>query len=182
MTLSRKNLTPVVALVAAVTVSACGDESTRPVVPPELEGIEATSIQYGFRFNMTREGVREARATADRAFVFQDSTVVHLDGNVRLLSYDPDTGRELAEVTSEWGRLNLSSNAMLARGNAVLVIREDERRIESPELHYAPERNQIWSDSASVMYTDERIIEGSGFESDLQFRQPTIRNPRTRRR
>jgi len=180
--LSRNYMTLVLTLIAGVVLTACEEEATRPIVPPELEGMQSTSVIYGFDFVLTREGVREAVATADRAFTFEDSTVVHLEGNVRLVSYDPDSGRRLAEVTSEWGRLNTSSNAMIARRNAVLIISEDERRIESSELHYAPDRNQIWSDSASVMYTDDRIIEGSGFESDLQFQRPTIRNARTRQR
>ncbi|MDX1748311.1 MAG: LPS export ABC transporter periplasmic protein LptC [Halobacteriales archaeon] len=179
--MSRTYLTLILALMASVVLSACEEETTRPVVPPELEGMEGV-VQYGFEAIITRRGVREAVATADAAYTFEDSTVVHMEGDVRLVSYDPDTGRELAEVTSDWGRLNLSSNAMIARRNAVLVIREDERRIESAELHYAPDRNLIWSDSASTMYTDDRIIEGSGFESDLQFQRPTIRNARTRRR
>jgi len=147
-----------------------------------LEAMQADVVTYGFEYMLTREGTREAIAYADEAYSYEDSTVVHLRFNVRLVSYDKITGLPLAEVSADWGRLNLSNNALLARGNAVLILDEDARRIESSELHYAPEMSRIWSDSASVMYSEGRIIEGSGFESDLQFQRPTIRNARTRSR
>jgi LPS export ABC transporter protein LptC len=182
MTLSRKLLTPMLGLVLTVLLSACEEEAVRPVVAPELEAMKADVVTYGFEYMLTREGTREAVAFADEAYSYEDSTVVHLRKNVRLVSYDQGTGLPLAEVTADWGRLNLANNGLLARGNAVLVLNADERRIESTELHYAPEQSRIWSDSASVMYSQGRIIEGSGFESDLQFQRPTIRNARTRSR
>jgi LPS export ABC transporter protein LptC len=182
MTLSRKSLTVLFGLMSTLMFSACEKEVVRPVVAPELEAMKADVVTYGFEYLLTREGTREAVAFADEAYSYEDSTVVHLRKNVRLVSYAAKTGLPMAEVTADWGRLNLSNNALLARGHAVLVLEEDGRRIESSELHYAPEQNRIWSDSASVMYSQGRIIEGSGFESDLQFKRPTIRNARTRSR
>lgn len=177
---SRSFSTPVFTLTAALLLGACAEDVVRPVVAPELEEMQADVVTYGFEYMLTREGMREAVAYADVAYSYADSTVVHLRGNVRLVSFDAATGLPLAEVTADWGRLNLSNNGLLARGNAVLILTEGSRRIESSELHYAPQQSRIWSDSASVMYTDGLILEGSGFESDLQFKRPTIRNARTR--
>ncbi len=182
MTLSHKSLTPLLGLAITLLLSACEEEAVRPVAAPELEMMQADAVAYGFEYLLTREGIREAIAYADEAYTYEDSTVVHLRSNVRLVSYDRDTGLPTAEVSADWGRLNISSNALLARGNAVLVLEQDSRRIESSELHYAPEQNRIWSDSASVMYSEGYIVEGNGFESDLQFNRPTIRNGRTRSR
>jgi len=83
-------------------------------------------------------------------------------------------------VTSDRGRLNTSTNELHAEGNAVLLIRADGRRIESYELYYLPDENQIRSDSATVMYDGDTIVEGTSFTSDLNFEHVVILNGRTR--
>lgn len=181
MTLKGSMLRPM-AVILSLALSGCEGESREVPLSPDLEAMEADNVVYGLEHVMTRNGVREAIVRADTAFFFRDSTIVMLRGQVHLTSFDTERGDEIADVTAEWGRLNSSNNALLARGNAVLKIRAQGRRIESAELHYAPDRDRIWSDSASVMYMEDRIIRGSGFDSDLNFRRPTIRNARTERR
>jgi LPS export ABC transporter protein LptC len=91
-----------------------------------------------------------------------------------------DEGLERAFVTAAMGWLNLDTNEMVARGNAVLTVRTDNRIIESAELHYDPNEDRIWSDSATVQRFDGVVSEGSSFESNLDFTNVLIRNMRTR--
>jgi len=149
------------------------------VVDPELEAIEADYIIFGPTDYLTRRGVREAVVEADTALVFQDSTVVLLRGNVRLTAYYEELGTEKAVVTSDRGRLDTSTNELLAEGNAVLLIRADGRRIESYELRYTPDQDRIRSDSAVVMYDGDDVVEGTSFNSDLDFERVQIQNART---
>jgi lipopolysaccharide assembly outer membrane protein LptD (OstA) len=99
---------------------------------------------------------------------------------VKLTAYHEELGTEKAIVTSDRGRLDTSTNALWAEGNAVLMIQADGRRIESYMLSYTPETNNIQSDSATVMYDGDDIIEGTSFISDLDFERVLIRNARTR--
>ena len=150
------------------------------VVDPELEAMEADYIIFGFTSNVTRGGVREFVVEGDTALIFQDSTVVLLRGNVTLTAYNEDLGTEKAVVTSDRGRLDKSTNEMLAEGNSVLLIRANGRRIESYELRYTPDSNTIRSDSAVVSYDGDDVVEGTSFVSDLNFDDVRIRNARTR--
>jgi hypothetical protein len=54
---------------------------------------------------------------------------------------------------------------MEARGN-VVVISEDGRRLETPQLRYDPGRNEISGDSAFVLTRPEDILTGIGFVTD----------------
>ena len=83
-------------------------------------------------------------------------------------------------MTSDRGRLDTSTNALWAEGNAVLIIQADGRRIESYRLSYTPENNLIESDTVTVMYDGDDIVEGTSFTSDLNFERVIIRNARTR--
>ena len=167
-------------LAGGLLFAACTEGPPRMVVDPELEAIEADYIIFGLTDYVTLRGVREAIVEADTALVFQDSTVVLLRGNVRLTAYHEELGTEKALVTSDRGRLDTSTNELLAEGNAVLLIRADGRRIESYELHYIPDSDLIRSDSATVMYDGDAIIEGTSFTSDLNFERVVILNGRTR--
>lgn len=167
-------------LAAALILAACTDGPPRMVVDPELEALEADNILFGVTTNVTRAGVLEFVVEADTALFFRDSTVVLFRGNVTLTAYNEDIGTEKAVVTSDRARMEQSTNELLAEGNAVLVIRADGRRIESYELRYMPDDNSIRSDSAVVMYDGDRVMEGTGFNSDLDFEQVLIHNARTR--
>ena len=162
--------------------AACTEGSPRMVVDPDLEALEADYIGFGITRRVTRDGIREFIVEADTALVFQDSTIVLLRGNVILTAYNEDTGTEKAIVTSERGRLNNMTNEMWAEGNAVLLIQGDGRRIESYELHYAPEHDAIRSDSATVMFDGDQVVEGTGFNSDMNFERVMVREARTRGR
>jgi lipopolysaccharide assembly outer membrane protein LptD (OstA) len=68
---------------------------------------------------------------------------------------------------------------MVARGDVILFVHQDDSRIESQEIHYDPSTDRIWSDSATTR-TDERgaVTRGTAFESDLDFADVRILNVR----
>lgn len=162
-------------------IAGCDDGPPRSVVDPELAASEADYIIFGLKDYLSRNGIREAIVEADTAFVFQDSTIVLLRGNVTLTAYHEGLGTEKALVTSDRGRMDTTSNELLAEGNAVLLIRADGKRIESYQLRYMPDVDMIRSDSATVMYDGEDVVEGTGFTSDLSFESIRVLDARTRR-
>ena len=54
---------------------------------------------------------------------------------------------------------------MEARGN-VIVITEDGRRLETAQLRYDPQRNEISGDSAFVLTRPGDVLSGIGFVTD----------------
>ena len=167
-------------LAVGLLLTACTEGSPRMVVDPELAAMEADYIIFGLTDNVTRNGIREFLLEADTALIFQDSTIILLRGNVTLTAHNEGLGTEKAVVTSDRGRLDKSTNEMLAEGNSVLFIRADGRRIESYELRYTPANDAIRSDSAVVMYDGADVVEGTSFSSDLDFEVVDIRNAVTR--
>ena len=176
----KRNLLYAVSCVACVGVASCTQSRPESVIDPSLEEMEADYIIFGLTDYLTRKGIREAIVQADTAFFFQDSTAILLSGNVKLTAYNQELGTEKAVVTSDRGRLDTSNNSLIAQGNAVLLIQADGRRIESAELRYIPDQDAISSDSATVMYDGENIVEGTGFDADLNFDRVLVRNARTR--
>ena len=163
---------------AALATSGCEEQVATTPLPEELLDVEADQVLFDIVTHVTLDGIREARIEADTAYLWQDSASVALR-TVSLIMYD-DTGEERARVTSRTGMLDEDTQRMIARGDAVLVM--EDRRIESAEIYYEPQRDRIWSDSATVMVMteDNRIVEGSSFLSDANFENIFIQNQRTR--
>lgn len=157
-------------------LGSCEPEEDTPVASEELRSLDADNVAYGIRFHVTREGVREGTLTADTAFMYQDSSFAALR-NLHLVTFT-QTGEPKGEVTAVRGGLYTETNRMWARGDVVLLIHEDGRRVETEELHYDPNRDRIWSDTATVLIQDGERFEGSSFESDLDFTNVVVHRGR----
>jgi LPS export ABC transporter protein LptC len=151
--------------------SGCSDDASVATIPADYLSFDADGIVFGMIHRMTQDGTVQGVVHADTAIQWQDSASVHLRG-VDLTVREED-GSERAHVTARRGILDTRTNRMTAYGDGVtpvvMVIPAESRRIESQELHYDPQRDQICSDS-SFVYTDRgQVTRGRAFRSDLQF-------------
>jgi LPS export ABC transporter protein LptC len=164
-------------MVVALGTAACDGPTETTVASNDLQGVEADIVVFGMTSFLSAAGVREGRVVADTAYIFNDSTVQKLRG-MEVVFYGED-GRERATVRARAGELDPSTDRMVARGNVVLIVHEDRRRLETAELHYDPARDRLWSDSATVQtLADGSVSRGSSFQSDLSFQNVRIENPR----
>lgn len=154
----------------AVTGVACNDPGATP--PVAATAIPDTSDQtlFGVRLLMADHGIQRATMQADTAFTYEDNTRTELR-NVRTTFYT-ETGLKNGTLTSREGTYNVRSGSMEARGN-VVVVSEDGRRLETPQLRYDPGRNEISSDSAFVLTQPTEVVTGIGFIAD-----PNLNNVR----
>lgn len=164
-------------LLALFAAAACGSDSDTPVVADDLAHMDADNVVYGMEQQLTNEGIREGIVLADTAYFYRDSSAVHLRG-VEMFMYD-ESGHERARITAQRGRSEAETENMVAWGDVVLRIPAEERRIESQELHYSADRDEIWSDSATVMVEAGDVSCGTAFRSDLEFRNVVIEEART---
>ncbi len=173
--LKKMHIVVVCALVAVAV--ACDDPTNTDIAATELTEIDADNVIFGMTSFMTASGVREGRVKADTAFLFSDSAKVFLRG-MELIFYQ-ENGQPRATVTAIRGTMNTNTDAMYAEGDVVLVVHGDGRIIKSSVLQYDPQRDRIWSDSATTqIMADGRVTTGTSFESDMEFRNVQIANPR----
>ena len=167
---------PVVLLLASA-LAACEDmQNSTTVANDFMQGIDAPVV-WGMVSYITTNGVRQARVRADTAFTFADSAKVDL----RVMSVDfyDEGGAERATVRGSRGEWNQDTDLMVARGDVELLVHSDSSVIRSPEIHYDPQNDRIWSDSAtSRTMRDGRVTSGSAFESDIEFTNIRILNVR----
>jgi LPS export ABC transporter protein LptC len=164
-----------VVLLVLVASGACGPRGQDPVAGEEHLAMEADQVMFQVRHYMTSGGVRRALVEADTAYLYEATSLVDLR-TVHVIVYD-DQGQERGTLTSRTGRLNTRTEAMTAQGNAVLITRAGNRRIESEELHFDPQQDRIWSDLPTTMHEDGNVIRGEGFTSDAQMQNVRVIRP-----
>jgi LPS export ABC transporter protein LptC len=160
---------------ALLAFSACQDDAPVTVVTDGGVYLGADLVTLNGRHYFTQDGIRSATLVFDTMYQWNDSVNVHLRNPV--LTVFHEDGSERATVTSLKGTLDRRAERMVARENVVLVVPDQDRHVETEELHYDPEGNRIFSDSAFVMVHQGRTLRGSSFTSDLEFRNFRIIGP-----
>ena len=154
---------------------ACGGNENTPTAASVYQDIPADQIVIGMEQYVTQSGQQRAILRGDTAYVFEDSAKAHIK-KVNLTLFD-EQGRESAQLTSREGDFNNATQAMIARGNVVLVTRGAEpRTIETEELYYDPNTKRIWSNVATTMRSAGGVLRGTGFTSDDRFENVRVTN------
>ncbi|MBU6366413.1 MAG: LPS export ABC transporter periplasmic protein LptC [Gemmatimonadetes bacterium] len=129
-----------------------------PVIPDS-----ADQLIFGLRTIMQDRGVNRGVLLADSALVYEEGTRLEL---LRVhVTFHTGSGVKDGVLTSRQGTYNARLSRLEARGD-VVIVREDGKRLTSPQLVYDQARNQVFSDSAFVLTEPRRQISGIGFESD----------------
>ena len=155
--------------VTAVTVimGAQCPRKARVAVPRQAEAVimpdSAEQVISGGRVVLTASGVQGGLLLADTIRVYEDGTRLELS-QVNVTFYTSQGDKD-GVLTSRTGTYNARLSRLEARGN-VIVITEDGRRLDTEQLVFDQQRNQIFSDSAFVLNRPPQQISGIGFESD----------------
>jgi arabinose-5-phosphate isomerase len=169
MTVSAKGLRRRIGgCLAVLALGACGERAATPVASEDIQGMTSDMVGFGTDTYLTTNGVRTGAIKADTAYFFEDSTVVHMRGVD--MAIHTEQGAVRATVTARRGRYDERSQQMHAVGDVVLILPNENRRVESGELYYNPNDGRIWSDSATTYHqANGQITRGTCFNSDLSF-------------
>ena len=156
-------LSLLVVLSAVSIATGCQEPGATPPVAARAVTDSADQTMFGVRLVLSNLGIQRALLQADTAYTYQDNTRTEL--RVVRSTFYTETGVKEGTLTSREGTYDSRSGTMEARGN-VIVIAEDGRRLETPQLRYDPQRNEISGDSAFVLTRPGDILTGVGFTTD----------------
>lgn len=154
------------ATLAAIVALGCLSEAD-DTAGTEFGEASADDVMYGVSHNMSKDGIREARLEADSMLMWNDSTHTWVM-QMTLLVFNDQGGRR-ATITADRGRFDMSSNELMAVGNAVLTIPGQDREIRTEVLNFSQQSDRVWSDVTVVMREEGCEIEGDRLESDISF-------------
>jgi LPS export ABC transporter protein LptC len=161
-----------VLLAAGLLATACDNRPTPPPTGDRVKLDSADQIMFKVTTAVTDAGLLRARLTADTTYLYQDNT--RADLRVVTAYFYSQMGARTATLTSKRGTYDMRVGWMEALGN-VVVISEDGRKLETPQLRYDPQKNEISSDSAFVLTEPDRVLRGIGFTSDPNLSLVTVK-------
>lgn len=164
------------ALLLLLVLAGCKRPEARPVAGAGFEQLRADQVITGFEQYVTEGGAKRAVMRGDTAYIFEDSGLVKVQ-HANLTMFD-EQGRVSARLTSRSGDVRNETQAMVARGNVVLIA-QDGRRIETEELFYDPQAHRVWSHVQTVQRHQGGVLTGSGFDADDKFNNVRINNARS---
>jgi LPS export ABC transporter protein LptC len=151
---------------AALVVEACQGDAVRPTQTLAVRDT-ADQVLEGVNFLMSNEGVRRTRVQADTAFLFEASQEAALR-HLTVTFYDLN-GVQTSTIVADSGQFLMRDGSMNAWGDVVATT-PDGKRLTSAELRYDARNRRIWSSQPFVFDHADRHLEGTGFESDPEFR------------
>ena len=158
-------------VVLGVLLVGCKDQPTP--TGEDFQEVQADLVIIGMKSYLTNNGIRKAQILGDTGYVYDDSSKVHVK-KVNLKFFD-EQGVESGSLTSLTGDFNTNTQAMIARGNVVLITTTGNRRIETEEFHYDPQTHRLWSDVRTVLTEPGSRVVGTGFTADDKFQNVSIK-------
>lgn len=179
---SRPRVAPRLLAVAIVLagLAACTDEGPSNIVDDTFPG---ESLLYNMQSYLHTDGTRTGTIIADSAYTFPDSSRIDLFGMEMTLYHDDASpgsraGRDRARIQARLGKLNTRTEELTAIGDVVARVVDQGLEITTSILQYDPTSERIWSDSATVIRTDDgSVTRGTSFNSDLTFSNWRLENP-----
>ena len=158
-----------ITLCALALLAAC-DGKTDIAAPVANINADEGQSTYGLNLKLSEGGVLKADLKGDTAFQRPNTQIFDLKG-VRLTFYDKQ-GKNPGTLTSKTGEYDEATAIMVARGNVVLITKNEEgreRTIKSEELHYDQRGDRVWSTRETTVIEQGRTMITQGFESDTRF-------------
>jgi LPS export ABC transporter protein LptC len=115
---------------------------------------------------------------ADSGYAMPGAGTARLCG-VHLVVRD-SLGRTVAEVTAAAGEFDADRETVVARGDVVVVMPQQQRRLETEELHFAPREDRVWSPTSTLFQEGGVLLTGTGFVADSRFENLRLERARGR--
>ncbi len=126
----------------------------------------ADQMIFGGSTVLTNQGVSNGRLLSDTMYVYDDGA--RLDLRRVNMTFFTKQGIKDGVLTARAGAYNSRLSRLEATGD-VVVVRDDGKRLTTPQLVFDQARNQIFSDSSFTLVEPSRQLSGIAFESDPQF-------------
>lgn len=151
----------------AAVMAACGNDSTESPEVLSPNDLPPGDVTFGVTHVMTTDGVRSAILDADTAVQQDNGRRWDLRGVE--IQFFTATGAESGTLTSRTGEYTPDDGSFVARDSVTLITQAEtgRRQLETEELFYDVNTEQIWSDSSFVLHDADGIWTGSSFRSDV---------------
>lgn len=109
---------------------------------------------------------------------FQNEDKVFPD-TVNIKFFDQSSGQVVTTLRSDSGRFDYTKNLYVVKGNVLVINKQEQRRLKTPELYWNPTTHKVFTEENVLI---ENLMTGSytkgkGLDADQDFSYMSIRRP-----
>jgi LPS export ABC transporter protein LptC len=149
------------ALAGLAVVGCSGDDGAQQVSTRDRPLPD--QVISGFSLTETAMGKKDWHMDAHKAYIFEKRNILEAD-SIKVTFYD-QAGEVRSFLKADYGRLNRSSDDMVASGN-VVVTSSDGVVLETKTLRWESEARKIVSEDSVRIVREQDVLTGWGFRGD----------------
>lgn len=148
----------------------CGSDSIEYQKALEEEaGIKPNQLANLIKVFFYENDWTKAILTADRAEIYFEAQQTQLIGNVVVEYFSKFSGKRLSRLTADKAIINDNTRDMMAEGNVIVWSDSAKVKLETTKLYWSNERQIVHTNEFIKVTTPSEIINGYGFESNLDL-------------
>lgn len=132
-------------------------------------------ISRNFEAQFYDSSFTKAILYAKTAKIYSERQETLLEGGLKVEFADEKTGEIGSVLTADSGRIDDKTKDMFAFGDVVVVSKKRRTRLDTDLLMWNNSEKKLYSTEFVRIDSPEEIIEGYGFESDLQLENYVIK-------
>ncbi len=156
-------------LIPLVFVACGGDSIEYQKALEEEASVKPDQLANFIKVLFYEDEWNKATLTADRAEIYFNSHQTHLIGNVVVETFSKFSGKRLSKLNADKAIIDDNTKDMFAEGNVIVWSDSNQVKLETSKLQWSNDRQIFFTNEAIKISTPSEIINGYGFESDLNF-------------
>jgi len=165
-------------LLLIMMITACSDSANKKKVTNVKDSVDYSKqpdqIAHNITINFVDSVYNISILKAKRARVFTERQETILDSNIYIEIFSRLTGKRISTLTADSIKINDKTHDMVALGRVVVIADSSQTRLETEKLQWLNDRRKIHTMSKIKIQSPERLIYGSGFESDIDLKNYVI--------
>jgi LPS export ABC transporter protein LptC len=167
----RQVIFPTLGILSFILIGCQKEVAER--IESDKESGNQVALRNFSRMNYKENGILEWKLVARESYVYtkEDRTVLY---NLHFIQFEDK--KVTSELKSDWGEVNHTTKLLLLKGNIHLTT-PDNKSLQTDELSYNLETEELVSDSDVSVYSSGTSIRGRGLRAKRDLNQFTILKP-----
>lgn len=163
-------------LIIIILFASCAfdeDKNIGDIVKQEVE-VGPDQTAHDVQVSFTDSNFTKAILKANRSEIYENEKETWLKGNVEVTFFSRKSGSRVSFLTCDSSLIEDAPNDMFAYGNVHVVADSSGTTLDSQFLEFNEKKSKLYSDQYVKIENPYEILEGIGFESDLDLKNYRI--------
>lgn len=151
-------------------VIACESDQTQTIKTDSLSvDTEADQTAWEFEVDFVDSSAKKATLVGKIARIYEDRRETWISGGLTVDFFSEETGEKVSDLRADSAKIDDATNDILAYGDVVVVDDSSNTTLYTDLLMWKNFDRKLYSTEFVRIVTPTEVVEGIGFESDINL-------------